>query len=47
VRKWEKGSSVVGDIGKKEYSFRQRIACPQILGQERLLTELKECTHNG
>lgn len=24
--KWEKASSVVGDVGKKEYLFRQRIA---------------------
>lgn len=39
----EKGIPVVGGIGKKEHSFSQRIACRQILGQESLLAELKEC----
>lgn len=29
----EKGISVVGDISKKEYSFGQRIACPQLWGR--------------
>lgn len=39
----EKGIPVVGGIGKNKLSFGQRIACPQILGQESLLVELKEC----